>query len=155
MLYYIAVLHDRVLANWTVLERNPFSAVLFLALDIAVTVPKHLCHRTLRGSGPVLGPKHSGGWKCALVGVPWQGSVSACLAWGDMSVKNMCEQVLEMLSILRPDGTPMTAHLQLPDCTLPGRLHGGAAADRAAAHRLARLQSFVDQPTSEAWFDIA
>ena len=25
----------------------------------------------------------SGGWKCAIVGVPWRGSVSACLAWGE------------------------------------------------------------------------
>ena len=30
---------------------------------------------------------HSGGWKCAKVGVPWRGSVSACLAWGDLFVK--------------------------------------------------------------------
>ena len=31
----------------------------------------------------------SGGWKCAMVGVPWRGSVSACLAWGDLFV-NTC-----------------------------------------------------------------
>ena len=29
----------------------------------------------------------SGGWKCAVVGVPWRGSVSACLAGGDLFFK--------------------------------------------------------------------
>ena len=33
--------------------------------------------------------KHlSGGWKCAIIGVPWLGSVSACLAWSDVFDKN-------------------------------------------------------------------
>ena len=27
------------------------------------------------------GGQNSGGWKCAIVGVTWRGSVSACLAW--------------------------------------------------------------------------
>ena len=31
----------------------------------------------------------SSGWKCAIVGVPWRGSVSAFLAWGDLFVKSM------------------------------------------------------------------
>ena len=57
----------------------------------------------------------SGGWKCAIVGVPWRGSVSACLAWGDLFVKHMFEKVLKRLSLLRHHGTPMMAHLQPPD----------------------------------------
>ena len=56
----------------------------------------------------------SGSWKCAIAGVAWRGSVSACLAWGDLLVKNMFKQVLERLSLLRHRGTPVTAHLQLP-----------------------------------------
>ena len=55
-----------------------------------------------------------GGRKCAIVGVPWRGSVSACLAWGDMVSFNMLSEVLKMLSILRRQGMPMRAHLQLP-----------------------------------------
>ena len=35
---------------------------------------------------------HSGGWKFAIVGVPWRGSVSACLAWGDLFVTSMFER---------------------------------------------------------------
>ena len=60
----------------------------------------------------------SGGCRCALVGVPWRGSVSARLAWGDIVSFNMLSghKVLKMLSILRQQGTPMRAHLQLPDC---------------------------------------
>ena len=57
----------------------------------------------------------SGGWKCALVGVPWRGSVSACLAWGDLFVNNVFMKVLKRLSLLRHHGAPMMAHLQLPD----------------------------------------
>ena len=57
---------------------------------------------------------HSGGCRCALVGVPWRGSVSARLAWGDVVSFKMLSKVLEMLSILRRQGTPMRAHLQLP-----------------------------------------
>ena len=60
----------------------------------------------------------SGGWKCALVGVPWRGSVSARLAWGDIVSFNMLSKVLKMLSILRRQGTPMRAHLQLPELSL-------------------------------------
>ena len=57
----------------------------------------------------------SGGWKCAIVGVPWQGSVSASLAWGDLFVNN---NVIKVLRLRRPspeipwhtyDGTPATA----------------------------------------------
>ena len=58
---------------------------------------------------------YSGGWKCALVGVPWQGSVSARLAWGDVVSFSMLSNVLKMLNILRRKGTPMRAHLQLTD----------------------------------------
>ena len=48
-------------------------------------------------SGCVLGPRHSvvspeglasGGWKCALVGVPLQGSASARLAWVDSQFRH-------------------------------------------------------------------
>ena len=61
--------------------------------------------------------KVSGGLKCALAGVPWRGSVSARLAWGDLVSFNMLSKVLKMLSIPRRQGTPMTmrAHLQLPE----------------------------------------
>ena len=58
---------------------------------------------------------NSGGWKCALVGVPWQGSASARLAWVDIVSFNMLSKVLNMLSILRRQGTPMRAHLQKHD----------------------------------------
>ena len=56
----------------------------------------------------------TGGCRCALVGVPWRGSVSARLAWSDLVSFNM-SKVLKMLSILRRQGTPMRAHLQVPD----------------------------------------
>ena len=56
-------------------------------------------------------PTGSGGWKCAIVGVPWRRSVSACLAWGDLFVKHMLKQVLKRLSLLRHHGTPTMAHL--------------------------------------------
>ena len=52
---------------------------------------------------------------CALAGVPWRGSVSACLAWGDVFVENMFIQVMKRLSLLRHHGTPMLAHIQLTD----------------------------------------
>ena len=64
---------------------------------------------------------YSGSWKCAIVSVPWRGSVSACLAWGDLVVKNMFEQVLKRLSLLRHHGT-MMAHLRLPDLSASSRL---------------------------------
>ena len=56
----------------------------------------------------------SGGFRCALVDVPWRGSVSARSAWGDIVSFNMLSKVLEMLSILRRqgtlyEGTPTTA----------------------------------------------
>ena len=50
-----------------------------------------------------------------MVGVPWQGSASACLAWGDLFVSSMFKQVLKRLSSLRRHGTPMMAHPELPD----------------------------------------
>ena len=56
----------------------------------------------------------SGGWKCALLGVPWRWSVSARWAWGDIVSFNMLSKVLKILS-MRRQGTPMRAHLQLPD----------------------------------------
>ena len=59
----------------------------------------------------------SGGWKCAIVGVPWWGSVSACLAWGDLFV-NIVYKSAERLSLLRHHGTPMMVHLQQPEHTL-------------------------------------
>ena len=58
----------------------------------------------------------SDGRKRAIVGVPWRGSVSACLAWGDLLVKNIVyKQVLKRLSPPRHHGTPTMAHLQLPE----------------------------------------
>ena len=47
----------------------------------------------------------SGGWKRTLVGVPWRGSVSARLAWGDVVSFNTLSKVLKMLSMLRWQGT--------------------------------------------------
>ena len=61
--------------------------------------------------------QYSGGWKSAIVGVPWRGSVSACLAWRDSIVKDVLEQMLKRLSLLRHHGTPIMAHLQLPEST--------------------------------------
>ena len=66
-----------------------------------------------RGFGPSRRLHLSGG--CALVGVPWRGSVSARLAWGDIVSFKMLSNLLKMLSILRRQGTPMRAHLQLPE----------------------------------------
>ena len=57
----------------------------------------------------------SGGWKCAIVGVPLRGSVSACLAWGDLFVNDMFKKVLKRLNLLRHRRTPVMAHLQLPE----------------------------------------
>ena len=62
----------------------------------------------------------SGGWKCAIVGVPWQGSASAYLAWDVLFENNIIKQVLKRLSLLRHHGTPMMARLQLPE-TSPAR----------------------------------
>ena len=54
---------------------------------------------------------YSGGWKRAIVGVPWRGSVSACLARGDSLVKStFTAKELGRLSLLRHHGTPMMAH---------------------------------------------
>ena len=39
----------------------------------------------------------------------------AYVAWGDLFVKHMFKQVLTSLSLLRHHGTPVMAHLQLPD----------------------------------------
>ena len=50
---------------------------------------------------------------CALAGVPWRGSVSARSAWGDLVSFDMLSKVLNMLSILRRQGAPLRAHLQL------------------------------------------
>ena len=51
----------------------------------------------------------SGTWKCAIVGVPWPGPVSACLAWVGLFVKNMLEKMPKRPSLLRHHGTPLTA----------------------------------------------
>jgi len=45
----------------------------------------------------LLGRIISGGWKCAIAGVPWRGSASACLARGGLLVKQMFEEVLKRL----------------------------------------------------------
>ena len=68
----------------------------------------------------------SGGWKCAIVGVPWRGSVSAFLAWGYMFVETMFIKVPKRLSLLRHRGTPMMAHLQLPEYGLQDSSKRGA-----------------------------
>ena len=90
-------------------------------------------HTTRQAQGTPMAPPRqpalelSGGWECAIVGVPWRGSVSACLAWGDLFVKHMFEQVLKRLSLLRHHGTPMMAHLQLPEaCEQTGRASAAA-----------------------------
>ena len=41
--------------------------------------------------------RKSGGWRCAFLGVPWRGSVSARLAWGDFAFKPLLQQVLKRL----------------------------------------------------------
>ena len=83
----------------------------------------------------ILGFPESGGWKCAIVGVPWRGSVSACLAWGDLLVNNMCRKVLKRLSLLRHHGTPAMARPQLPDqSSRPPR--GSAGPRRAGPARI-------------------
>ena len=66
-------------------------------------------------------------WRCAIVGVPWRGSVSAGLAWGDLFVNNMFKQVLKRLSLLRHHGTPMMAHLQPPESSVHGNVHVSAS----------------------------
>ena len=48
---------------------------------------------------------------------PGGGSVLATSAWGDLSYDNTFAKVLKVLSMLRRQGTPMRAHLQLPDTT--------------------------------------
>ena len=68
---------------------------------------------------PLAEARPSGGCRCALVGVPWWGSASAHLAWGDIVSFNMLSKVPKMLSTLRQQGIPMSAHLQMPE-TSPG-----------------------------------
>ena len=84
-------------------------------------------HMRCMGTFRAAQPPCAGGWKCALVGVPWRGSVSARLAWGDIVSFNMLSKVMKMLSILKRQGTPMRAHLQLPDMWLRGREDPGSA----------------------------
>ena len=81
--------------------------------SLGIGSPKSLIHA--EGPKSTILDCTSGGWWCAIVGVPWQGSVSACLAWGDLFLRNMLNRVLKGLSLLRPHGTPITAHLQLPE----------------------------------------
>ena len=57
----------------------------------------------------------SGFGKCGIVCMPWRGSVSACLAWGDLIVKHTFRKVLKRLSLLRHHGTPAMARPQLPE----------------------------------------
>ena len=79
---------------------------------------RHAAPLQTRGNSP----PRSGGCMCALVGVPWRRSVSAHLAWDDIVSFNMLSKVLKMLGILRRLGTPMRAHLQLPDTNSSGVL---------------------------------
>ena len=76
---------------------------------------KLLCHCFRRNTEDETTRGESGGWRCAFVGVPWRGSVSACLALGDTVSFDMFPKVLKWLSTLRHPGTPMRAHLKLPD----------------------------------------
>ena len=75
----------------------------------------------------------SGGWKCAIVGVPGRGSVSAGLAWGDLLVEHISGKSAEKAEPSETpwhtyDGTPMMAHLQLPGF-IGAAGHSKAAAD--------------------------
>ena len=47
--------------------------------------------------------------------VPWRRSVSARVAWDARVSCNMLSKVLKTLSVLRWQGTPTRAHLQLPE----------------------------------------
>ena len=53
------------------------------------------------------GQETSDGWKCAIGGVPGRGSVSACLARGDLSVKHNAEKNAE-----KAEPSETMAHLQ-------------------------------------------
>ena len=58
----------------------------------------------------------SGGWKCTIVGVPWQGSVSASLAWGDLIVKN---NVFKRAEKAEPSETPWDTYDDTPTTAWP------------------------------------
>ena len=49
--------------------------------------------------------------RCAIIGVPWRGSVSACFAWNGLFVSLPSAEKAEP----RVAGTPMMVHLQLPE----------------------------------------
>ena len=100
----------------------------------------------------------SGGWKCALVGVPWRGSASA---WRDLFVNDMFTKVLKRLSILRHHGAPMMAHRQLPEgmslggwacrCAGAGRFLPPASEPSAARSWPGTLRSGAPAPASNAY----
>ena len=57
---------------------------------------------------------HSGGWRCAIVGVPWRVPISACLAWSDAFANNSVSTSAEKAEPSETpwhtyDGTPATA----------------------------------------------
>ena len=59
-------------------------------------------------------PACSGGWKCAIAGVPWRRALSACLALGDFVFKPLLEASAENAEPSETpwhicDGTPTTA----------------------------------------------
>ena len=62
-----------------------------------------------RSAEPQKSARHvSGGCRCALVGVPWRGSVSARLAWGDL-VKSVENAEHSETAGHTYEGTPTTA----------------------------------------------
>ena len=88
------------------------------------------------------------------------GSVSACLAWGDMFVKNMFtlhnKQVLKRLSLLRHRGTPTMAHLPPPDSHPlaarqgPSGGMGGRGEGNITYFRLKLFELFVPPPRGKS-----
>ena len=57
----------------------------------------------------------SGAWKCDLIGVPWRDQFQHAHL-GVICLKRTClKEVLNAPSSLTRQGTPMAAHIQLPD----------------------------------------
>ena len=100
-LSYFEILETHALANSPSYSRDFTPQHIGWALR-----PAQTCSESSMGNGR-LANDSSGGWRRALVGVPWRGSVSARLAWDDIVSFNMLSNVLKMLSILRRQGTPM------------------------------------------------
>ena len=65
------------------------------------------------------GIRRSGGRRCAIAGVPWWGSVSACLAWGDSLVENAARKSAEKGE---PSETPWQTYDGTPGHVLYGKI---------------------------------